>query len=329
MSIQFYKRAIQCLDAKIGLVSNNNKIIADKRFFESTRVESLLTAFNSVAEVPYRYVDAEMYVLDDPALKLNVSVGEGACYCSGDFRTLETECEDIRYSLFGNLGLFFRYTLATLEKYHGIYSFHASSLYIPSNNTLLLVVGGPGAGKTVYLLKGIIEGWKIFSTEMTHLRITNNGVEFYKGSLLDNIRLGTLVYDFPEAIDKLHLQIPEVKNVWDHKIAVDLSALEAGDVYFNPKVQIINVRIESNRQKAEVFEIKDRDKIVLSLYQNASEKFAHPWLLYEKLPVAGFSNEMMTNKRLETMRTFIEKADMYPVKSIFAGIESCMEGVIV
>lgn len=327
MFSELYKRAVKCLDARIGIVSNNNDLIRDKRYFESTRVESLRTDVHRVAEVPYENIDAEFFVLDDPSLKPCVSISNEICFSSGDFSTWEKDCKDIRYSLFGNLGLFFRYTLSSLERFHRIYSFHASSLYIPRSNSLLLVTGGPGAGKSVYLLKGVAEGWKIFSTEMTHMRITKDGIEFYKGSLLDNVRLGTLIYDFPQAIDKLGLKIPQAENVWEEQIAIDLSSMEAEDIYRNPKVQIVNVRIESNREKAEVSTIKNKDKIVRTLFKYASEKFAPPWLMYERLPVTGCDDEQLAKTRLETMRTFLEKADLLPVKSILAGVKTCMEGI--
>ena len=327
MNAELYKRAVSCLEAKIGIVSNNNVLIRDKRYFESAKVESLLTNVHRLPGVPYENVDAEFIAFDDPQVKPHISIGEETCFCSGDFSTWERDCKDIRYSLLGNLGLFFRYTLAVLERFHGIYSFHASSLYIPNKDTLLLVIGGAGAGKTVYPFKGVVEGWKIFSTEMTHMRLTKDGYEFYKGSLYDNVRVGNLVYDFPEAIDKLGVEIPKVENVWGHKIAVDLRPLEADDVYRNPKVQIIHARIESDRKKADVSVIKEKNKIMWTLYENASEKFSTPWLMYERLPVDGCDDEHLARARLETMRKFLDIADIFPVKSILPGVKNCMEGI--
>lgn len=327
MSAEFYTRAVRCLNAKIGIVSNNDVLIRDKRYFESAKVESLLTNVHQLPEVPYENVDADFIVFDDPLLKPCVSISERTCFCSGDFSNWEGDCRDIRYSLFGNLGLFFRYTLAVLERFHGIYSFHASSLYIPSNDTLLLVIGGAGAGKTVYLLRGVTEGWKILSTEMTHLRLTQDGYEFYKGSLYDNVRLGSLVHDFPEATDKLGLEVPRVENVWGHKIAIDLRPLEADDVYRNPKVQILIARIESDRQQCDVSIMKEKERIVWTLYENASEKLAPPWLMYERVPVGTCDGEQLAKARLETMRIFLDRADILPVKSILAGVQNCMEGI--
>jgi hypothetical protein len=327
MTTKFYKRALQCWDAKIGIVSNNRDIMKDPRFFESPKMESLLTNIYRLPEIPYQDLDAEFIVVDDPQVKPSLSIGERTCFCAGDFTRYEKECQDIRYGLFGNLGLFFRYLLAVLERYHGIYSFHASSLFIPSNNTLLLVIGEAGAGKTVYLLEGVVQGWKIFSTEMTHLRLTKKGYEFYKGSLYDNVRVGNLVYDFPEAIDILKLSIPKVKNIWGHKITIDLEPLAAADVYKNPKVQIASVRIESDRTKADVSVIKNPDKIAWTLYKNASEKLDPPWLMYERIPVGRCGDDALSQARLAALKRFVEIGDILPVKSIFAGVKSCLEGI--
>jgi len=327
MTDELHKRAVRCLDARIGIISNNNELIRDKRYFESDRLESLLTDVHQLPEVSYENTDAEVIVLDDPQLRPYVSVSERTCVCAGDFSSWERDCKDIRYSVFGNLGLFFRYSLAVLERFHGIYSFHASSIYIPQSNTVLLIVGGAGAGKTVYLLKALIEGWKILSTEMTHLRITKEGYELYKGSLYDNVRVGSLVYDFPEAIDILGLEIPEVDDVWGQQITINLKPLEADDVYRNPRVQIINTRIESGRTKADVTVMKERDKVLWTLYQNASEKLAPPWLMYERVPVGGCDDNNLARARLEAMAKFLDIADMAPVKSILAGVKNCMEGI--
>ena len=195
-----FKRAVKIVEARIGLVSNNEKLITEARYFEGQVMESLLTDIHSIEPIPFSDdLDSCFVVIDDPNIQPQVKITEKVCTATGDFSRYEKECSDNRYSLFGNLGLFFKYLLVTLERYHQIYSFHASSMYSPSRDTLLLVVGGAGAGKTVFLLKGLEDDWKIFSTEMTHFRFTDKGYEFYMGSLYDNIRLGNLIYDFPKA----------------------------------------------------------------------------------------------------------------------------------
>lgn len=325
----FYRRALQCVKARLGIISNNGELIRDHQYFTSNKViQSMLTNIHRLDEIPFdEGRDADFVVVDDPQVKPRVEISEKTCFCAGDFTRWEKTCADNRYSLFGNLGQFFYYTMATLERYHNIYSFHASSMYVPSNNTILLIVGGAGAGKTMYLLHGIMLGWKILSTEMTHFRFTDKGYELMKGALFDNIRVGNLVYDFPEVPKKLGIQVPQVEDVWGQKIALDLASLQAEDVYVNPKLQIINAHIESHRPKADVTVMKKKDKVVWALYQNASEKISLPWLMYEQLPVNGCDDTALAWKRLETMRRIVDEVDMLPVKSIIAGAKNCLEGI--
>ncbi len=243
-----FKRAVKIVQARIGIISNNEKLITEPRYFEGQVMESLLTNIHSIESIPYnKDLDAYFIAIDDPNIQPQVKVTEKELLATGDFTRYEKECSDNRYSLFGNLGLFFKYLLVTLERYHGIYSFHASSMFSPSRNTLLLVVGGPGAGKTVFLLKGLEDDWQIFSTEMTHFKFTDQGYVFYMGSLYDNIRLGTLIYDFPEANKRLKVEIPNVPDVWGHKIAIDMRHIAAQPQYLNPLVTIVDAKIESGR----------------------------------------------------------------------------------
>ena len=191
----------------MGILSNNEKLIHEPRYFEGQVMESLLTEYPFHRDDPfYRRPGLLLRGHRRSPREPQVKVTDKICTATGDFTRYEKECSDNRYSLFGNLGLFFKYLLVTLERYHNIYSFHASSMYSPSRNTLLLVVGGAGAGKTVFLLKGLEDDWRIFSTEMTHFRFTDKGYEFYMGSLYDNIRLGNLIYDFPKANQRLKVE---------------------------------------------------------------------------------------------------------------------------
>jgi hypothetical protein len=73
------------------------------------------------------------------------------------------------------MGLFFRYAL-TVQERHGIYALHASAIYKPHDDELLVIVGKAGAGKTVYLLEALARGYQIFSTEMTYFRPTPENV---------------------------------------------------------------------------------------------------------------------------------------------------------
>ena len=195
------RRAVRFLRARIGLISNSRDLISNPEFFESRAViQSLVTNVHAVPEIPYAEpLDARMVVLDLPEAAPSVQVGADEVLAVADFSSLEAACSDRRCSLFGNLGLFFRFALAVLERRYSIFSFHASALYLPERNELMLVVGGAGAGKTVFLLEGLRRGYQVFSTEMTHLEFRGGDVVFHKGSLVDNIRQGSFVYDFPDA----------------------------------------------------------------------------------------------------------------------------------
>jgi hypothetical protein len=323
-----YRRAVKIVDAKIGLLSNNEKLITEPKYFQGQVMESLLTDIHSIEPIPYgKDLDAHFIVVDDPNVEPEVKVSDRVLFAAGDFTRYEAECSDNRYSLFGNLGLFFRYLLVTLERHHGIYSFHASSMYSPSRNVLLLVVGGAGAGKTVFLLKGIEDDWQIFSTEMTHFAFTDKGYVFYLGSLYDNIRLGSLIYDFPQAGRRLKVEIPDVPDVWGHKIAIDMRHIAAQPRYVNPQILIVDARIESGREIPIIKTIARREKKAKLLFDNATEKLGSPFILYDLLPVPSMDTPELMRKRLAAMYRFVDEVRLMPVKSVLAGAKNCMEGM--
>jgi hypothetical protein len=323
-----YRRAVKVVQAKIGIVSNNEKLITEPRYFEGQVLESLLTDIHSLESIPYsENLDAYFVAIDDQNVQPEVKVTEKVLFATGDFTRYEKECSDNRRSLFGNMGLFFKYLLVTLERCHHIYSFHASSMFSPSRNALLLVVGSAGAGKTVFLLKGIEDDWRVFSTEMTHFKFTDQGYVFYIGSLFDNIRLGNLIYDFPEAKEKLEVKIPDVPDIWGHKIAIDMKHISANPQYLNPLVTIIEAKIESGRDIPIVKTIDRKEKIVKLLFDNATEKFGSPFILYDHIPVESMDTSDLMNKRLKDMYRFVEEVNFNPVKSILAGAKNCMEGI--
>ncbi len=323
-----YRRAVKIVNARIGLVSNNEKLITEPRYFQGQVMESLLTDINSIEPIPYgKHLDAEFVVIDDPDVRPEVNVSDRVLFAAGDFTRYEAECSDNRYSLFGNLGLFFRYLLVTLERHHGIYSFHASSMFSPSRNVLLLVVGGAGAGKTVFLLKGIEDDWQIFSTEMTHFAFTDKGYVFYWGSLYDNIRLGSLIYDFPHAGRRLKVQIPDVPDVWGHKIAIDMTHIAAQPRYLSPQVLVVDAKIESGREIPIAKTIGRREKKVKLLFDNATEKLGSPFILYDFIPVPSMDTPELMKKRLSTMYRFVDEVKLLPVRSVLAGAKNCMEGM--
>jgi len=140
----------------------------------------------------------------------------------GNFLELEKEAKDSRFSLLGNEGLFFRFVLKIMESKFNIFSLHACSLFDEKTERFFIICGGAGSGKTAFISKGIEAGLKIFSTEMTHFDLWSAGkLKFYKGSLLDNIRIANLKYDYPNIYERLELNLPEAEDEWGTKITLD------------------------------------------------------------------------------------------------------------
>lgn len=326
------RRAVRFVRAQIGLVSNNRHLISNPEFFESRAViQSLVTNVHAVPEITFvEPLDARMFILDLPGAAPSVQVGEDEVLAVADFTALEAACSDRRCSLFGNLGLFFRFALAVLERRYGIFSFHASALYLPEQNELMLVVGGAGAGKTVFLLEGLRRGYQVFSTEMTHLEFRGSDVVFHKGSLVDNIRQGNFVYDFPDAAERLGLGLPDVANVWAHKLAVDLAAVAPeADELINPRLSLLFPKIESGRETAVISDVAPGPKMVKLLFDNASEKIGGTGLLYDHIPLPGTDAPDIAAMRLESMNRLVhEHTDLIVrAKDILAGTHNCMEGL--
>jgi hypothetical protein len=324
------RRAVSVVEATFGLVSNNAVLASNPEFFtEAKEIQSLLTDVYAVPEVDFTpNLDAYLFLLDVPNVPFAFRADEREVWLAGDLSRLDRKNTDRRYSVFGNLGVFFKYALATLERCHGIHSFHASALFRPVENDLLIVVGPPGAGKTVYLLEGINRGYRVFSTEMVHFRLDDNGCTFYKGALWDNIRAGNLFYSFPVVAERLKIIAPQVPDMWRTKVAVNLQPLSvAEDKLVNPTITIVAPRIEEGRATAIVDEITAPEKLLKLLFDNATEKIAGTTLLYGEHPIDGFDTPELMRARYQTLGRFVRGGmpRIARAVTILAGSANCME----
>ena len=319
--------------AKIGIWgfvtrvgSNNPQLLRESRYFDDLVMESLRTDIYKIDrlgdDVPH---DAEMIVRDEPGLATSVRFEPGRLEAAGDFTRLEQTCADHRYSLFGNLGLFFKFAMAEMED-KGLFSFHASALYREEDNRLLLLVGGPGAGKTVFILAGVPMGYRVLSAEMTHCRVNEHGVHFYKGAVFDNIRVGNFVEDFPEAIEQFVLTIPDVEDIWAEKISVDMTPVATrDDTITNPRTVVVFPKVELGRGAPVITLIKDPRKRARFLFQNLSEKIASSFLLYDEYPVASFDSPARAARRCDFVTSLLPH--IAEAKNVLTGPRECMKGV--
>jgi hypothetical protein len=330
--MSFHRRAIRIVHARLGLVSNNRELITRSEYFTDRLPQSLLTDYHRVDDLPWdgalSGVDAEVRIIDTPGLGPAIAMELDRVLAVGDWTALEAANSDRRYSLFGNLGFVFRYTIHALERYHDTWSFHASAM-VDDKGDLWLIPGGAGAGKTVFLLEGLTRGWTIFSTEMTHLRLTAGGYEFHKGSLFDNIRLGTLLYDFPAVVDRLGVTVPPSTDPWGSKIALDLRHVQTpADVLVSPSLRIVSPKVESGRDRAVVTPIGRREKLVKLLFDNATEKQGGTVLLYDTLPVPSLDTPTLMARRLDAMRGLVDRATIKSARNTLCGARNCMEGLL-
>jgi len=325
-----HRRGIQVVHARPGLGSNHGELIRSPEYFTARVQQSLLTDYHAIREIPYAPdLDAEILILDEKEARPRLLLGEDRVVAVGDFTALEKSVLDRRYTLFGNVGFLYRYVIPVLEKHHGTYTFHASAMVDEATGELWLIPGPAGAGKTCLLLAGLMRGFTVFSTEMTHVRLSDGGYRFYKGSLFDNIRVGNLTHDFPEAAARLQVALPPVADVWATKIALDLAPVQtARDILDSPPLRIVHPKVESGRTSAVVTAIQPRERLAKLLFDSATEKHGQTIVLYECLPVPGLDTPELARRRWEAMLALVGRARIVSARATLCGPQNCLEGLV-
>lgn len=308
------------------ITANRADLLAQDRYFDGTVMESLRTNVFKIDRLPPgTAADSEIRIIDEPSRPTSVSHQPGAMEASGDFTTLEQVCPDPRYSIFGNLGLYFRFAMAEMED-KGMFSFHASGLYREEDNRLLMLVGGPGAGKTVFLLAGILLGYRVLSAEMIHVKVNEDEARFFKGALIDNVRVGTLTQDFPNVAEVVGIEIPETQDIWATKIAVDLTQVATrDDVLVNPHLDVVFPHVERGRGAPEIGPVRDPLVMGRLLFGNLSEKISQSFLLYDQYPVYSFDTPQRAARRFEFVQRLTPR--VRSAKRVLTGPTECMKGV--
>lgn len=295
LSRTVFKKGLKILKATIAVSSNRSELLPSLPF--PFKVQSLLTDFKAVEEIPYsQQADGSISILEVPEERPRYQLSGTRAVFKGRFAELSGRASDPRFSFWGNQGFLYRFTLFLLEKGHLIYNLHACALHQAENNRLFIVAGGAGSGKTVFLLSGLEHGLTLFSTETVHFKKEGRRFRWFMGSLVDNIRIGTLRHHFPRFLDSPSLS---AENEWHNKIAVDLSRYRCWEESLvDPEVIILFPRIEEGRGDFVLCPVTDPRKRAKALFDNISLKRSETFLLYDQLPVLGLDRPELAQARL-------------------------------
>lgn len=321
------------IEAKLAVFSNDDRLVYPDTYLDPKLQDQDPQIWRSMTSLgssrilkPEGSPDANLYIIDEagPNADLSLTYDENSYFIRGPINELEKNPPDRRFTIFGCGGLMAKIILTILEDRHGICSLHATSLYDAGDHHMMVFIGGAGVGKTILLLEGSLRrGYQVFTTEYTHFCPLDGGLKFFKGSLFDNVRVGNLTRDFPEAIPTLGVKIPQVQNIWDTKIVVDFHPVQTqADIIENPEVTIVFPRIESERTSVDIDTVSP-DKCLLNTFLNAGEIINRSRLYYGKIAIPSFDSLKRASRRLELVKKFLEQTTIREAKTVFAGIQNC------
>ncbi len=316
-----YRKGLIILKATVGIESNRQELLPQLPF--KIEVKSLLTDFRNVEEIDYsESLDGYISIRESSQEPL-LEFSNNKARFHGPFLKLTEEASDLRFSLWGNQGFLYRFSLYLLEKKHRIFNFHACALYDEKKARLFIVIGGAGSGKTVYLLSGLSRGLKLFSTETVHFRMDRDEISWFMGSLVDNVRLGNLIHHFPHFLPGVESK--RNGEEWQRKIALDLSSYRTGfDQLKNPsQVIIIFPRIEEGWKGFKLSLFDDKRKAAKALFENISQKLTETFVLYDRIPVLGFDEKEMADARLSSVNQLAQHRTVTKLASILSSPYDC------
>lgn len=321
MPEKLYRQGVKILTCSVAIVSNQKSLLPSLPL--AIEVKSLLTDFRDVAEIPFpANPDGHIRVEEVPRRLPCYHFSEGQVLFRGPFIRLGRECSDPRYSLWGNQGFLYRFTLYLLEKRHRIFNLHACALFDRARNRLYVVAGGAGSGKTIYLLSGLEKGLQLFSTETIHFTYQRGHFHWFMGSLVDNVRVETLDRYFPRFCSTL--AVPASDCPWTGKVAVDLSPYRCqAESLIDPEVVILLPRIEEGRSPFQLTPITSPARAAKALFDNISEKLAQTVLLYDILPVLGLDTAKLAEARRRAVLRLVGSQRTRLIASVLSSPQDC------
>jgi hypothetical protein len=324
------QKGYRILGIDYGLASSSGAMLDNQAYFTPGEIFSQWANWDELEPVPYSQgMDSYLYLEDAPSSPPSIRFDPSSLHIRANLKALENDIQDRRWAILGNQGVWFRHALAVQER-RGILSFHAASIYDPKTNQLVMLVGKAGAGKSVYLLSALLAGWQIFSTEMTYLRAEQDRLTLFRGSLVDNILIGSLTQDFPEALSMLDLELPEFSDPWEKKVSVDMHAMAVqSKQLIDPTMILLFPHIERGQARVVIRELQAQP-LTRRLFESASEKIGATLLLHEQLPAISLDTAELAFARLEGVQRLI-RADPWKIRSarvVSSGLKNCMEGLM-
>lgn len=316
-----FRLGLRVVEATVALRSNRASLLPVLP--PPFEVHSLRTDFLEVDRIPYSSrADGTIRLLEAQGIPPRCRVSGTRALWEGPLSSLGRKASDLRFSLWGNLGFFYRFVHFLLEKKHRIINLHACALYEPARHRLFVVSGGAGSGKTVYLLSGLERGLSLFSTETVHFRHEGRGLRWFMGSLVDNVRLGTLRRDFPGFLPDAAGGPRE--DDWGRKIAIDLSRFRSAEATLvDPDVVLLFPRVEEGFGTFVLRPLLDDRQVTQALFLNASEKLSQTTVLYDRIPVPGFDNAALAEERRMACRGLARHRTRVFSGSVLCGPRDC------
>jgi hypothetical protein len=316
-----FRLGVRILEATVGIISNRKSLLP--ALPPPLAVSSLQTDFREVAKIPFPAgADGSIKIIENPAVVPHFRRSERRAVVEGPLSELTRRASDARYGLWGNLGFLYRFILFLLEKRHRIYNLHACALYQPAGHRLFIIAGGPGSGKTVYLLSGLERGLTLFSTETVHFRREGRHLRWFMGSLVDNVRVGTLRRHFPKFLPS-GMNI-SAKEEWRQKRAIDLTPFRwQEESLVDPELMILFPRVEENCQEFLVHSFSDYQEATQALFANISEKIAETVILYDRITLPGMDRADLAEARREACQGLSRHKTVAFSGAVFSGPRRC------
>lgn len=326
-TLREYTRAFSLFNVEAGLVSNCREIIFNNEYFlsEGKHLHSLLSNFNRLKEIPFTEKhDFYLFLISGDNIPFSFESSDHNAYVSGNICNYEKESDDKRLSIFGNMGLFSKFYIRALEE-KGIFSLHSTSFYNPGENRLYIVIGGTGSGKSTVALAAIEKKFKLFGAELTHFSIKNGSIIFHKGPLTMNCRVGNIVEDFPDIIDRFNIGNLPQSNIWYSYMPVYFGSVQTKeDRFIDPELTILYPRIEEERVTTVVEEV-GINRIKKNIFDSMREKIAPPTFLYNNYLIPSIDAGWREIRRMKAAESLCSLAKGWKVYRILSSPKNCLE----